>query len=249
MRSKQAEIPQRSDRPAPRFGPTIAEAWRLWLHNVPQLGLVALAVVTPLVAVVGALTEDVHAGDPWTVAGFALAGIAVTAVGEALCVGLAEHILRRDHQGQPRMRLNELVRALPLGTLSVLAVIVGVAVSIGLALLVLPGLAAFAWLSLATPAASFKGVGVAAALRTSIDLVRGRFWPVAAVTIATFVPAAGGDAVAAALHAGHTPGWITIPVEGVTEAVVVSLTSAVVVVVYHILSSTRIPPDTSGSSG
>ncbi|HEY3007228.1 MAG TPA: hypothetical protein VGJ63_04075 [Micromonosporaceae bacterium] len=248
MRPEQAEIAQRPDRPVPRFGPTIAEAWRLWLHNVPQLGLVALAVVTPLVAVVGTLTEEVHAGDPWTAAGFVLTGIAVTAVGEALCVGLAEHILRRDYQGQPRMRLNELVRALPLGTLSVLAVIVGVAVSIGLAVLVVPGLAAFAWLSLATPAASFKGVGVAAALRTSIDLVRGRFWPVAAVTTATFVPAAGGDAVAAALHARQAPGWIAVPVEGVAEAVVVSLTSAVVVVVYHTLSTTQIRPDMSDGS-
>src|SRR6185436_4585020 len=111
---------------------------------------------------------------------------------------------------RPRRSLRVLLPLLPLGTLSVLAFIVGVAVTLGIALFVLPGLAAFAWLACASPAASFEGHGVRSALRSSVALVRGRFWRVAAITGVTFVPSALGDVVAAWLHASHPPLWLMV---------------------------------------
>jgi len=69
--------------------------------------------------------------------------------------------------------------ALSLPSAGLTAVIVMVAVVLGLVLAVLPGLALAVWLSLAWIAALTEGADPAAAIRGSIAKVRGRFWPLA----------------------------------------------------------------------
>jgi len=219
-----------------RFRPALRDAWRLWHRNLSLFGPLAFAVVAPLL-VIGELIWDrlQHSTRLPEVFTFLLAGVVLAAVGEALCAGLAEHALRDEMMGHPRRSFRVLLRLLPLGTLSVLAFIVGVVVTVGTALFVLPGLAAFAWLATASPAASFDRHGVREALVASVRLVRGHFWHVAAVTSVTFVPSAFGDAAAALLHAQHAPFWLIMVAEAVIEAVIISFTAAVVVVVYHTL--------------
>ena len=224
----------RSTGPRLRFATTIALAWRLWRNNVRQLGLIALVAAVPMVAAVELILYRLGVSPNLLARGaLALVGVATVAVGEALVAGLAEHLLRHDHIGlAPRPLLHHL-RALPVATLTLLALIVGAAVLVGLSLVVVPGLAAFAWLCVAAPAASFERHGVRAALRTSITLVRGRFWSVATLTTVTFVPSILVQLLAEVLHAWQVSTWLLIVIEAFAEAAAISLTAAVVVVIYH----------------
>ena len=69
--------------------------------------------------------------------------------------------------------------ALALPSAGLTAVIVMAAIVAGLVLAVVPGLALTAWLSMAWVAALTEGSDPAAAIRRSIAMVRGRFWPLA----------------------------------------------------------------------
>ena len=229
----------RSTGPGLRFWPTIARAWRLWRNNVRQLGLIALVTAVPIVTIVELIIYQIDVRpSPVARGALVLIGLATAALGEALVAGLAEHLLRHDHIGvAPRSLLHHL-RALPVATLTVLAVIVGATVMVGLSLLVVPGLAAFAWLCIASPAASFERHGVRAAIRTSVALVRGQFWSVAALTSATFVPSAIVQIIGELLHGWHVKTWLLIVIEACAEAAAISLTAAVVVVIYHELRAT-----------
>ena len=226
--------------PGLRFGSTIAEAWRLWRNNARQLGVIALVTAVPIVAIVEIILYQLDISPSVLARGaLVLVGLAVAAVGEALVAGLAEHLLRHDHIGLERRPLRHHLQALPLTTLTALALIIGVAVAVGLGLLVVPGLAAFAWLCVAAPAASFERHGVRRALRTSISLVRGHFWPVALLATATFVPSTLVQLLAELLHAWHVSTWLLIVIEALAEAAAISLTAAVVVVIYHRLRASH----------
>jgi hypothetical protein len=219
-----------------RFWPALRAAGRLWWHNLSTFGLIAVAAVLPVVALVQFLTHrlDTVAG-PVRVAVLLVGGVAVAAFGEALCAGLAEHVAYRDRTGRQRRPLWTQARRLPLPTLAALAIVVAVAVAVGIASFVVPGIVAFAWLMSATPAASFERLRAGAALRRGFALTRGRFRQVFPLSAATFVPVAAADAVAVAVHEKHPPTWVLILVEVVVEAIAITLTAAVVVVVYHAL--------------
>jgi hypothetical protein len=73
--------------------------------------------------------------------------------------------------------LQRSARALP--ALFAATLIVMLAIVAGLALAVLPGLAAVVWLSFAWIGVLVDGRGPVAALGDSVRLVRGRFWPLA----------------------------------------------------------------------
>jgi hypothetical protein len=230
----------RSTGPGLRFWPAIADAWRLWRNNARQLGLIALVTAVPIVAIVELILYQIDIRPNALARGaLVLVGIATAALGEALVAGLAEHLLRHDHIGlAPRSLLHHL-RALPVATLTVLALIIGAAVMVGLSRLVVPGLPAFAWLCIASPAASFERHGVRAALRTSVTLVRGQFWSVATLTTATFLPSAIVQVLGEVLHSWHVATWLLIVIEAFAEAAAISLTAAVVVVIYHELRGNK----------
>lgn len=219
-----------------RFGPALRAAGRLWWHNLPTFGVIAVALVLPMVVLLQLLTHRLDsAAGPVRLAALLVGGVAVAAFGEALCAGLAEHVAYRDRTGRQRRPLWTQVRQLPLPTLAAIAVVIAVAVTVGTALFVVPGVAAFAWLMTATPAASFERLRAGAALRRGVALTRGRYGRVFLLSAATFVPVAAADAVAVALHEHHVPLWVLIPAEVVVEAVAITLTAAVVVVAYHAL--------------
>jgi hypothetical protein len=79
--------------------------------------------------------------------------------------------------------LGWVARRLSYGRLVAIDLIYGLAVAAGLLLLIVPGVLALTWLSLAAPLVEIEGCGVRAALRRSRELVRGRFWSVLAVVL------------------------------------------------------------------
>ena len=69
------------------------------------------------------------------------------------------------------------------GPLIAIDLIYGALVALGLVFFIVPGLLVFVWLGLSAPVVEIEHHGVRAALRRSVELVRRRFWLVAAVLI------------------------------------------------------------------
>jgi hypothetical protein len=77
--------------------------------------------------------------------------------------------------------------------------------------------------------------GVVDSLRTSVRLVRGRFWSVAALTTTAALVVGVAEGIGVGLHAIHPPLWATIVIEAAVETVAVSLTAAIILVVFWAL--------------
>lgn len=114
------------------------------------------------------------------VAVFALAATGL--VGEIFYTGAVTISMTHPHDGQPPS-LREIAGVISYGPLIAVDLIYGALVAAGLATLVVPGVLAFVWLGLAAPVVEIERHGVRAALRRSVQLVRGRFLFVAAVLI------------------------------------------------------------------
>jgi hypothetical protein len=213
----------------------LVTAWRLWRTHMSAFIPVAIVVVAPLLLLGELLDHWLNGSTVSDIFVFLALGIAATAFAEALCAGVAEEVLHAGASHQTRPSLWATIRHLPLIRLTILAVIIGVAVAVGTAALIVPGLAIFAWLCVACTTAIVERRGVAESLRNSVRLVRGHFWAVAALTTTAVLLGDAVEALVAALHAVHPPLWVTITVEALVETAVISLTAAVIVVVFQAL--------------
>lgn len=107
---------------------------------------------------------------------------ATSLIGEVFYSGaVAVALTHPRHQKAPS--LTEVARRLDYQRLIAVDLIYVAIVVVGLLLFVLPGALAFVWLGLAGPVVEIEGRGVRGALKRSWDLVKGRFWTVAAVLI------------------------------------------------------------------
>ncbi|HEY2795579.1 MAG TPA: hypothetical protein VGJ28_24670, partial [Micromonosporaceae bacterium] len=197
---------------------------------------VAIVVVAPLVLIGELLNGVLDGHEVQATVAITLFGIATAALAEALSAGISEELLRvgSAHPGR-RPTVREAARRVSLRRLTILAVVVGVAVGAGSAIGVLPGLALFAWLAVACTSAMVERHGVIDSLRASVRLVRGRFWSVAALTTTAAVALGVAEGIGAGLHAIHPPLWATIVIEVVVETVAISLTAAIILVVFWAL--------------
>lgn len=162
----------------------IARTYAKW---APSLLLLALIVFVPIglvhtIAVnpdVGSLNLD----GVLKIVGVAIAvaALAVTGLlGEVFYTGAVAILLTHPRDGRPPS-LRELAGMVNYGRLIAIDLIYGIAVAVGLVLLVVPGIAAFVWFSLAAPVVEIEHRGVRAAFARSVQLIRGRFWVVFAV--------------------------------------------------------------------
>ncbi len=213
-------------------GSTVALAARSWWRNRWRVGALGATVVAPLVVLSNVLVDApvTHAA---AVVAVTMAAGALTVVGEALCSGLAEHMVRHDLTGRADISLWTHLRSVPLWRLTGVSLLTGAVVLIGLLLCVLPGVVAFAWLALATPVTSFERVGVWQSLRRSVALVRGQFWRVASLTTAALALFFLGDQLEETLADLHAPLWTELIAQIGIEAVVVTATAAVVVAIHR----------------
>jgi hypothetical protein len=214
-------------------GETLAEAMRLWWRDLWSFAALAVAVVAPLT--IGSELLDHLSGPVGVQVTAATAVASLSVLGEVFCAGLAEHMARRRQLGLPAQSLWKLTRQIPFLRLCAVSVIVAVVVLCGLLLLVLPGLVAFAWLSLATPLVSFEDRRVWPALAGSVAAVRGHFWPVAVLTTATYIPTSLGIWASEGIEQTDAPLWVEVLLDIVTDALSVSLTAAVLVSIFAAL--------------
>jgi hypothetical protein len=170
-------------------GDAFVRIWRIYRGWAPSLLLLALIVFIPL-GLINALTVSADIEDLGAESLLALLGsgavamvLGVTALlGEVFYTGVVAASLTHARDDRPPS-LREIARSIRYGQLVAVDVIYGVAVALGLILLVAPGIAAFIWLALAAPVVEIEGGGVRRALARSVWLVRGRFWTVLSVLL------------------------------------------------------------------
>jgi hypothetical protein len=149
-------------------------------------------------------------------AGAVVAGLiaqaATSLLGEVFYSGaVAKTIAHGKRRG--RLTLLGIARSLSYRRLIAVDVLFGLAVAIGLVLLVAPGVVAFTWFALAGPLVELEDARVRESLARSRRLVRGRFWTVLAVLgPITLASEAITDALLAlghgAIHNGFLGDWI-----------------------------------------
>ncbi len=222
--------------PTLAYRPALLAAWRLWRRHIGAFVPVAIVVVAPLVLIGELLNGLLDGHEVRAAAVITLFGIGAAALAEALSAGISEELLRTgsEHPGR-RPTVREAARRVSLWRLTILAVVVGVAVGAGSAIGVLPGLALFAWLAVACTSAMVERHGVIDSLRASVRLVRGHYWSVAALTTTAAVVLGVAEGIGVGLHAIHPPLWATIGVEVIVETVAISLTAAIILVVFWAL--------------
>jgi hypothetical protein len=147
---------------------------RHWKFLVPA----AIVVLLPQ-SIADAFLEGFHVEHLRTAADFATIGAALgtTAVnlfGQAVYAGLAAAAVIDWRAGRPLPRLADLIRAMPIGRLIVLDVVITVLTAIGFVLLILPALIVLTYIGISPAVLKIEHLGVQGALSRSIELVRGR---------------------------------------------------------------------------
>jgi hypothetical protein len=162
---------------------------RTYLRWAPSLLLLAAIVFVP-VGVIHSLTLGIDIGsldfEGWlqvfaTV--LALAALAITGLlGEVFYTGAVAISLTHPRDGRPPS-LREIAGMIAYRRLIAVDLAYGLIVTVGLVLLVAPGVAAFVYLGLAAPVVEIEKRGARAAFTRSFQLIRGSFWVVAAVLV------------------------------------------------------------------
>ena len=155
-----------------------AEMWAVYRRHWSFLVPAAIVVLLPQ-AIADAFIEGFHVDHLRTVADFATVGAALltTAVnffGQAVYAGLAAAAVIDWRAGRPLPPFRDLVRAMPLGRLIVLDIVITVLTAIGFVLLVVPGLIVLTYIAISPAILKIEHLGVQEALSRSIQLVRGR---------------------------------------------------------------------------
>jgi len=164
----------------------------------------ALAVFVPL-GLLDAVDEVLASLDPDELDDLATSALvaeivlhnAIALVGDVFFAGVVAAVVSEEH-GAVHRSLRRLARSLPWRRLIAIDLLFTLSISIGLLLLVVPGVVLATWFALAAPAAKLEDRRVIDSFRRSRALVRGRFWmvfwAVIPLTIAGYALAIGAAA-------------------------------------------------------
>lgn len=181
-----------------------------WARSILTLAVIVflpLGLLNALTMNVELDSLDITSGIKVTALLLAVGVVTATGLlGEVFFSGAIAVSLTHPH-GEDPPPLREIAGRLNYGRLIAVDVLYVVIVAVGLLLGVLPGVLAFVWLGLSGPVVEIESRGAFAALRRSIELVRGNFWLVLWILVPIEVVGdALGGGLAALVHAifGHT---------------------------------------------
>jgi hypothetical protein len=173
-------------RPALALYARIGRTHREWARTLIPLALIVFVPVGLVHAVpvhADVTSIDLDGGIKIFLLATAVMALAATGlIGEVFYAGAVSIALTHRHEGDPPS-LREVARMVSYGRLIAIDLIFVVVVAAGLALFLAPGILAFVYLGLAAPVVEIERRTVRDGLRRSYELVRGRFWLVAAILI------------------------------------------------------------------
>ena len=197
-----------------------ARIGRTYLGWAPSLLLLAAIVFVPLGLLHAIALESqldsfgFDSGVELAVSGLAVLAVAATGLlGEIFYTGAVSISLTHPHDGHPPSP-REIAGMVSYGPLIAVDLIYGALVSVGIVLLVVPGILAFVWLGLTAPVVEIEKRGIREAFGRSVRLVHGRFWLVAVVLVPIELLGDALTALSAAFADGLLPSrflseWLT----------------------------------------
>jgi hypothetical protein len=151
-------------------------------------------------------------------------------IGTAIFTGMVVKVVQAERQGQVTS-VGEMFESVTgvLGTLVGNSILKGIAVGIGLILLIVPGIFLATIWAVTAPAIVVERVGVIDAFSRSWELVQGNFWPVLGAYVLGFLIVIGVSIVASAIGVaiGLAGLIILIIIAGIITAPVLALISAI----------------------
>lgn len=157
------------------FGEMLTVYRRHWAFLIPA-AIVVLLPQSALDATLDGLdVEGFQSAKDIALFGAVLLTVAVNLGGQAIYAGLTAAADVNWRAGLPLPPLGTLIRSLPLGGLVVLDIIISVGAAVGTLLLVLPGLVFLAYVAISPAVMKLEHRRPLAALRRSVQLVRGNF--------------------------------------------------------------------------
>jgi hypothetical protein len=155
----------------------VREGWSVYRKHWTFLVPAAIVVLLPQ-SIADAFLEVHHVEHLRHLADFATLGAAlltaaVNLFGQAVYAGLTAAAVVEWRAGQPLPPLSTLLRAMPLGRLVVLDLVVTLLAAIGFVLLIVPGLIVLTYIAISPAILKLEHLGVQEALARSIQLVRG----------------------------------------------------------------------------
>jgi Uncharacterised protein family (UPF0259) len=163
------------------------EMWAVYKAHWTFLVPAAVVVLLPQ-SIADGITEGFHVEHLSSAADFATIGAALLLVvvnlfGQAVYAGLTAAAVVDWRAGKPLPPLSDLLRAMPLGRLIVLDLVITLLAAFGFVLLIVPGLIVLTYLAISPAVLKLEHLGVQEALVRSVRLVRGRARQVFATAI------------------------------------------------------------------
>ena len=220
----------------------LGEAWQMYKAFARHL--LAIAFIIYLIAAVIAALLGLAGGFIGTLLG-SLVGIIAAYLLQATLVKAVQDV--RD--GRADMSLGETVRAATpyLARVAGASILAGIAISIGLILLIVPGLYLITIWAVIVPVIVLEGSGAIASFGRSQQLVRGRGWHVFGTLVLTWVILLVVNLVLGLIFVA-LPHWLSNGVSSVISGTLVSpFIALVVTLVYYRLTATSADPVPPGA--
>jgi hypothetical protein len=166
----------------------VRESLVIYRRHWWRLVLSAIVVFTPL-AIVDALLEEIHSEHTIIKVILQIASGVLELLGAVLFAGLVTAAVMAWRSGARHEGPLRVARHLPWRTISLLDLLIPLIIVVGIIALVLPGILAAVYLSLAPAFAEIDRTGIKESLRRSIRAVRGSFWRVLVVYLVLVVAA------------------------------------------------------------
>jgi Uncharacterised protein family (UPF0259) len=191
-----------------------------WLFLI----VAALVVLLPQALADGFLDhleiEGIHSFRDVAILAAAPLTVVINLFGQAFYAGLtaAAVIEWRAHRPLPNIRA--LLKAVPLGTLVLLDIVLTLGTAIGLVLIVIPGVIWLTYFSIAPAIVKVEHLGVWDSMRRSRELVRGNFWRVMWIVVGTiFITEAAVTAISAPFHDAGFVALIDLAADGLLQPI------------------------------
>jgi hypothetical protein len=155
-----------------------SEMWRVYRRHWRFLVPAAVVILLPQ-SIADGILEGFHVEHIRNLVDVATIGVAlltavVNLMGQAVYAGLTAAAVVDWRAGRPLPPTSTLIRSMPIARLIALDVVVTIGAGIGFILLIVPSLIFLTYVAASAPVLKLEHLGVRAAIRRSIGLVRGR---------------------------------------------------------------------------
>jgi chromate transport protein ChrA len=224
-----------------RAGGVISDALHLYRRNAARVALTAVVVYAPLTllaAFVLTQARDLHdEHGTWSAAAaglLALGAISLPTLGDVVFAGFLGAALEWERLGQDEPSLRRVLRELPIGPLVLADVAVTLAITVGAAACIVPGLLAATLLCLTGPIVAMSGVSARQGVAESARVVRHHFG--LTFMLVTLPMLLERQALRGAMFAA----WNRPPAAALIVAVVVAIAVSSVVAVIEVTLTERL---------